>query len=83
MRTDPIAEMFCALKNAYLRKRVSCNIQSSNLKLKIARILKTIGLIDRFRENGSPLGKRFLYITLAYANSDEGGFFKKKSKFSG
>jgi ribosomal protein S8 len=83
MRTDPVAEMFCTLKNAYLRKKVSCNVLSSNLKLELAKVLKKIGLISGFRENGNAFGKRFLHINLAYDPSDGGGFFKKKSKFGG
>lgn len=49
MMTDPIADMLTRIKNALQAKKEEVDIPSSNLKLRIAEILKEEGYIRDFK----------------------------------
>ena len=49
MMTDPLADMFTRIRNALLRKYEATDIPTSNLKKKIAQILKEEGYIKDFK----------------------------------
>jgi small subunit ribosomal protein S8 len=49
MMTDPIADMLTRIRNALRSKKEEVDIPSSNLKLRIAEILKEEGYIKDFK----------------------------------
>ena len=64
---DPIADMFCYIKNAQARNKVAADMPSSRLKVAIAGILKQEGYISDFSVSGEN-GKNRLKIELKYFN---------------
>ena len=64
---DPIADMFCYIKNAQARSKVMVEMPSSRLKVAIAGILKQEGYISNFSESEQN-GKNRLNIELKYFN---------------
>ena len=62
---DPIADMFCHIKNGQARSKVMVEMPSSNLKVAIAGILKQEGYINDFSEHDEN-GKNRLKIELRY-----------------
>lgn len=50
--TDPITDMFNRIRNAQLVNKETVDIPFSNIKLKIAEILKTSGRILDFKKRG-------------------------------
>lgn len=66
--TDPIADMLTRIRNANVMRHESVTMPSSNMKVRIAEILKEEGFITDFVVLGDV--KKELTITLKYA---EGG----------
>jgi len=62
---DPIADMFCYIKNAQARGRTSVTMPSSKLKVSIAEILKQEGYINNYIQQEEQ-GKQRLTIELKY-----------------
>lgn len=62
---DPIADMFCYIKNAQARTRTSVVMPSSKLKMAIAEILKQEGYITDYNQQEDQ-GKQRLTIELKY-----------------
>lgn len=62
---DPIADMFCHIKNAQARTRASVVMPSSRLKVAIAEILKQEGYITNYIQQDQQ-GKQLLTIELKY-----------------
>lgn len=65
--TDPIADMLTRIRNANLLKQEAVTIPSSNLKLRIAAILKDEGFINSFEIIGDD--KKQLVLSLKYGDN--------------
>lgn len=68
MNTDPIADMLTRIRNANVAKHSTVEMPSSNLKVELAKLLKSEGYISEYVVDES--GKfKTLKVTLKYAKS--------------
>lgn len=65
---DPITDMLNRIRNAQAVKKQTVNVPFSNLKLKLAEILKKEKLISDFRKRGRGV-KKNLQIELRYTSN--------------
>lgn len=65
--TDPIADMFIRIQNAYRAGHESVVFPHSKLKAEIARVLKEEGYIAGVEKKGKKI-RKFLELTLKYSN---------------
>jgi len=70
MMTDPIADMLTRVRNAYTARHDSVSIPASNLKGRIAAVLKDEGYISDFSLVGEG-PKRMLRLELKYVGKKE------------
>lgn len=63
--TDPIADMFCRIRNGQLVGREQVSMPASGIKCEIARVLKEEGYIENFVRREQD-GKAELWVTLKY-----------------
>jgi len=70
MMTDPIADMLTRVRNAYTARHESVSIPASNLKARIAAVLKDEGYISDFSLVGEG-PKRMLRLELKYVGKKE------------
>src|SRR3954454_11580997 len=70
MMTDPIADMLTRVRNAYTARHESVSIPASNLKGRIAAVLKDEGYISDFSLVGEG-PKRMLRLELKYVGKKE------------
>ena len=70
MNTDPVADMLTRIRNANLIGHSTVVLPFSKLKLEIARLLKSEGFIESFKE--TLIGKfKYLEVTLKYTNEKD------------
>ena len=65
--TDPIADMFIRLQNAYRAGHESLTLPHSKVKAEIARVLKEEGYIADFEKKGKKV-RKFLELQLKYSS---------------
>ena len=64
--SDPIGDMIARIKNAQIRNHKKLELPSSNLKVKIADVLKNEGFIIDYKVNKKETNKTDLMINLKY-----------------
>lgn len=67
--SDPIADMFTRIRNAFLAKHKKVIMPYSNMKTDIAKILEIEGFVNKFEVNSKELTKKELVINLKYDES--------------
>lgn len=65
MMTDPISDMLARIRNAALARHDRVEMPHSNLKQRIAEVMKTEGFVDDVRTSEGE-GKRTLTLVLRY-----------------
>ena len=70
MNTDPISDFLTRLRNAQKAKKKTVDIPASNMKIKIAEIMKDQGFISDFSVNDTDNKQGNINIKLKYNNSD-------------
>ena len=65
--TDPIADMFIRLQNAYRAGHESLTLPHSKVKAEIARVLKEEGYVADFEKKGKKV-RKFLELQLKYSS---------------
>jgi small subunit ribosomal protein S8 len=65
MMTDPIADMLSRIRNAALARHERAEMPHSNLKERVAHVLKSEGYIDDVRTSDGE-GKKLLTLVLRY-----------------
>ena len=76
MMTDPIADMLTRIRNAAEAQHEQTAIPASNLKVRVADILKQEGFIDDYRvEDGLP---KTLVVVLKYGRDRQSAFVGMK-----
>lgn len=69
MKTDPIADMLTRIRNANMVKHSEVKIPSSNLKLELAKLLKSEGYIVDFSVDADENSKfKMIKVVLKYDN---------------
>ena len=66
MITDPISDMLTRIRNAYLVKKGEVRIPYSNMKMAIAKILSSEGLVGKIEKVDNGFGE--IRISLKYAD---------------
>ena len=69
MNTDPIADMLTRIRNANIAKHSDVQIPVSNLKLELAKLLKSEGYIENFEVVE---GEKFKMIKVALKYDEAG-----------
>lgn len=68
--TDPIADFLTRIRNAIKAEKRSVDIPASNMKIKIAEIMKEQKFIYDYTVIEAEGGKRYLSIKLKYKNGE-------------
>jgi len=71
MLSDPIADMLTRIRNAYAAKKTKLTMPYSNVKLSLAKVLKSEGYLTDFKKLEKD-NKQDLEITLSYKNGEPG-----------
>jgi len=69
--TDPLADMLTRIRNAYTAKHGKVDIPASNMKISIAKILKSEGYIKNYKLLKEQ-GHGILRLYLKYQESNQG-----------
>lgn len=69
--SDPIADMFTRIRNAFLSKHKKVIMPHSSVKSEIAKILEMEGFVNKFEVNSKDLTKKELVINLKYDESGD------------
>lgn len=72
MHSDPVADMLTRIRNASRARRQQVSIPRSNLKVRVAEILKSEGFVADYREiAGKVPGQSVIELTLKYDGKRE------------
>ena len=70
MTTDPIADFFISIKNAYMAHKNEVNIPYSNIKYKLAQVLLKSGYLKKVEVKKNDNKQKYLKLDLLYIDKE-------------